>query len=454
MTIDHWHTQLIVPEAQPYSLLRGILIMGQNPARWWTASMYDEGVRKVRLMGRNFVHVARPELARAVLLDSASCFARSFVAQRALEPAMGGGLLTSDGEAWRVQRRLLAPVFRKKALDRFVPAIDRHAIDCRDQLLAQDGQAAAVLSYTTQATLGIIVETLFGDAALDRKAVMRDIDTLLTRLGRPDMLAILGVPDAIPRPGRRHGIAAARRLRARCHTAIASLRLEGQADSGGLIGRLLLEATDAETGEGMSDEAITDNVVTFIGAGHETTAVALAWTIYALAHQPDLAERLSDESRRVLGEGAADANTVELLDLHRRTIQEAMRLYPPASAIGRSVIKKVQIGSLMLIPGDHVTIATMPMHRNPRWWPEPHLFDESRFDTEAVASRDRFAYLPFGDGPRVCIGASFALNEAVLILARLTPSLRFKPVEGPQPVPMLSVTLRPSDGARVKISRT
>ena len=453
MPTDRWHTQLIVPAAQPYSLPRGLLVMRRNPARWWSAQMYDEGVRKTRIFGRSFLHVARPELARAVLLDSASCFGRSFVVQRVLEPLMGSGLLTSDGDAWKAQRRLLAPVFRKNALERFVPAIDKNAMECRDQLLAQDGQVVAVLPYTSQATLDIIVETLFGDATLDRKGVMHDIDTFLTRFGRPDILALLGVPDAVPRPGRRQALAVAKQLRSRCKAAIASLRQEGRADAGGLVGRLLLEATDPDTGDSMSEGAIIDNVVTFIGAGHETTAVALAWTLYALAHQPGLAERLADESRGVLGDRSADASTIDLLDLHRRTIQETMRLYPPAAAFSRTVIQEVQIGQFTLVPGDHITIASMPMHRNPSWWPEPHLFDESRFEASAIASRDRFAYLPFGDGPRVCIGANFALNEAVLILARLTPALRFTPVKGPQPDPTLSITLRPSDGMRLKISR-
>ena len=453
MSTDRWHTQLIVPAAQPYSLPRGLLVMGRNPARWWSAQMYDEGVRKVRFLGRSFLHVARPELARDILLDSASCFGRSFIVQRVLEPLMGSGLLTSDGEAWKAQRRLLAPVFRKKALERFIPAIDKHAMECRDQLLARDRQVSAILPHTAKATLDILVATLFGDATLDRKGVMRDIDIFLSQFGRPDMLAILGVPDAVPRPGRQQGLAVAKRLRARCQATIALLRQEGRADAGGLVGRLLLEATDPVTGDSMSEEAIIDNVVTFIGAGHETTAVALAWTLYALAHQPDLAERLAYESRSVLGDRPADASKVDLLDLHRRTIQETMRLYPPAAAISRTVIKEVQIGSFTLAPGDHVTIASMPMHRNPRWWPEPHVFDESRFETEAIASRDRFVYLPFGDGPRVCIGANFALNEAVLILARLTPALRFTPVKGPQPEPTLNITLRPSDGMRLRISR-
>ena len=452
MSTAPWRTQLIVPPAQHYSQLRGLVVMARNPAQWWSADMYDQGVRSVRLLGRTFVHVARPELARVVLLDDNDAFGRSFVTQQILVPAMGGGLLTSDGEQWRHQRRLIAPVFHAKALESFIPAMDRHALACRDALSELDGRSAALLPYSSRAALNIIVDTLFGGVELDHAAVTRDIDDYLTRLGRPDPFALLGLPDSLPRPGRRRGLAAVTRLRARCHEVIALLRAAGATDAHGLAGRLLA-ASDPETGKGMSDEAIVDNVVTFVGAGHETTAVALAWTLYALAHQQGLADRLADESECVLGDAPATADAVASLELHRRTVQEAMRLYPPVAAIVRTVVRAVRIGPFELEPGDHVTVATMPMQRNPAFWPDPHAFDESRFAPEATAARDRFTYLPFGDGPRVCIGAKFALNEAVLVLARLTPALRFAPSEGKPPKPMLSVTLRPSDGMRLKVNR-
>ena len=415
--------------------------------------MYDAGARRVRLLGRTFVHVARPEIARTVLLDDDDAFGRSFVTQRILVPAMGDGLLTSDGESWRRQRRLLAPVFRATALERLVPAMDRHALACRDALFALDGRTAALLPHTARTALDILVETLFGGADLDRRAVARDIDDYLTRLGRPDPLALLGLPDAVPRPGRRRGLAAVARLRTRCRAVIAARRAAGPADAHDLVGRLLA-ATDPETGDRLDDEAIVDNVVTFIGAGHETTAVALAWTLYALAHQEDLADRLGEESARVLGDAPATAETVASLELHRRTVQETMRLYPPVAAIVRTVVRAVRVGPFALEPGDHATVATMPMQRNPAFWPDPHAFDESRFERSAIGARDRFAYLPFGDGPRVCIGAGFALTEAVLVLARLTPALRFAPAGGEPPTPVLSVTLRPSDGMRLEVCRS
>ena len=424
--------------------------MARNPAQWWSAAMYDEGISRVRLLGHSYVHVARPELARSVLLDDNDAFSRSFVTQRILEPAMGSGLLTSDGVLWRRQRRLLAPVFRAKALERFIPSIDRHALACRNAIKELNGQTAALLPFTSLTTLDIIVETLFGGADLDRGAVKRDIDVYLNRLGRPDLFSMLGLPDAVPRPGQRRGLAAVARLRASCHEALSAQRASGVADEQGLAGRLLA-ARDPDTGEGIDDEAIVDNIVTFVGAGHETTAVALAWTLYALAHQQGLAERLAEESERVLGDAPATADAVAMLELHRRTVQETIRLYPPVAAIVRTVASAVRVGSFDLEPGDHVTVATMPMQRNPAFWPDPHAFRESRFAPEEIASRDRFSYLPFGDGPRVCIGAKFALTEAVLILARLTPALRFMPPGGKPPKPLLRVTLRPSDGMQLQI---
>ena len=361
-----WRTQLIVPPSVPHGRLRGLAVMARNPARWWPASMYDEGVRRVRLPGRTFVHVARPELARAVLLDEADAFGRSFVTQRILGPAMGGGLLTSDGERWRRQRRLAAPVFRATALERFVPAMDRHALACRDALLELDGRTAAVLPHAARATLDIIVETMFGDVGLDREAVTADVDAYLARLGRPDPLALLGVPDAVPRPGRRAGLAAVARLRGACRDALAAMRASGGTDAGGLAGRLLA-ATDPDTGERLDDETIVDNVVTFVGAGHETTAVALAWTLYALAHLPGLADRLAEESRNVLGDAPVTARSVASLELHRRTVREAMRLYPPVATIVRTVRRPVRVGPFALEAGDHVH------DRDDAHAPEPRL---------------------------------------------------------------------------------
>lgn len=448
-----WRTRLIQPPARPYPLVRGLAVMARNPAQWWSEGMYDDGLYRVRLMGRQFVHVARPEFARQVLLDDNAAFGRSFVAQRALEPLMGNGLLTSDGDVWRRQRRLLAPLFRATSLERHLPAMDRHARACRDALLSRCACTEAILPHTARAALDIIVATLFGDAELDRVAIAADVDEYLIRLGRPDPLALLGLPDAVPRPGRRRGLAAVARLRARCHRVIEARRADARGSMpDDLLGRLL-QASDPDTGERLDTQAIVDNVVTFVGAGHETTAVALAWTLYAIAHQPDLAERLAQESRDVLGDAPATAECLARLDLHRRVLQETMRLYPPAAAVVRSVRQEVRVGDHELVPGDHVTIATMPMHRNPRYWPEPDAFDAERFVPDAQAQRDRFAYLPFGGGPRVCIGAGFAMTEAIVVLSRLTPALRFAVPPGKPPVPILSITLRPSNGMPLTVAR-
>jgi len=182
MSTAPWRTQLIVPPAEHCSPLRGLVIMARNPAQWWSADMYDQGVRSVRMLGRTFVHVARPELARTVLLDDNDAFGRSFVTQRILAPAMGSGLLTSDGEQWRHQRRLIAPVFRTKTLESFVPSMDRYALACRDALCELDGRSAVLLPYISRAALDIIVDTLFGGVELDHRAVTRDIDDYRKRL--------------------------------------------------------------------------------------------------------------------------------------------------------------------------------------------------------------------------------------------------------------------------------
>ena len=213
----------------------------------------------------------------------------------------------------------------------------------------------------------------------------------------------------------------------------------------------MLEAAEPGAGIGLDDDAIVDNTLTFIGAGHETTAVALAWTLYLVAEQPALGEALAAESRAAFGGGRVERATLDGLDLHRRTIAESMRLYPAVAAIVRSVVRDVRVGELELAPGDHVTVATLPMHRNPEFWPDPDAFDAERFRAERGRQRERFAYLPFGDGPRACIGAAFALDEATLVLARLTESLAFEPSGAPPPEPVLRVTLRPHDGLPLRV---
>ncbi|MEM9122475.1 MAG: cytochrome P450 [Pseudomonadota bacterium] len=387
-----YRSRLIEPPAERLPLFEGLKTMSRNPAEWWPRIVYEDGLMVERLMGHSYAHVARPELVRKVLLDEAHAYNRSFITQRLLKPAMDEGVLTTDGEAWRFQRRVLAPLFRQQELNRYVPAMDRSACAAAHRLAKSGPGIVDVMPEMVRTTLDIIIETLFGEADVDKASLARDIDLYVRFLGRVDMLDLFRLPGWVPRPWKGQGFAAVKRLRAACQTVLETVR-HGEVEAGGLIGRLKT-AVDPDTGEGLSDKRIVDNILTFVGAGHETTSLALTWSLYLLADQPALQAQLAEEARTFLGATEVDATAVEGLDLATRVVEEAMRLYPPVSATGRNVTAKTSLGPVELNPGDHVTLAIMPMHRNPALWPDPDRFDTERFSEDAKKTRDRFAYLP------------------------------------------------------------
>jgi cytochrome P450 len=214
---------------------------------------------------------------------------------------------------------------------------------------------------------------------------------------------------------------------------------------------LLLAARDAETGQAMTDRDVADNLLTFVTAGHETTALALTWTLYLLARHPEIEARVVAEITAVTDGGPLLPGHVEALAYTRQTIQEAMRLYPPAPVVVRAALQPVEIGGERIDAGTPVTVPIYAIHRHARLWDDPDRFDPDRFAPEAVRARDRYAYLPFGAGPRICIGMSFALMEAVAILAVLVRALAFRLRPGFVPTLKQRITLRPAEGMPLRV---
>jgi cytochrome P450 len=214
---------------------------------------------------------------------------------------------------------------------------------------------------------------------------------------------------------------------------------------------LLLEAADPETGRGLSEVDVNANIVTFIGAGHETTANALSWSIYLISQDERVRARIEEEVDRVLETDAIAPAHLDRLVYTRAVIEEAMRLYPPVPLMSRAAIADDRVGDLDIEARTVVTIAPYVLHRHETLWREPGAFRPERFLPEARGSIDRFAYLPFGVGPRVCIGASFALQEAIVVLATIVRNVRLDLVEGQAVVPLHRITLRPRDGLRMVV---
>lgn len=440
----------VVPPAEPLPALKLLRTVIRNPIEAWPQAVYERGLYRRRLVARDTVFVMDPDLVRTVLADEADKFVKSDAMLRALGPALGDGLLTADGERWRWQRRVASPTFRHERLAAFLPDMIAAAEARRDRWLSLVDHTVDVAHEMMQTTFEIIAETMLsGRSGIDPDRVEHGITAFLDSTNWTIALGLIRAPLWTPYPGRRRAERARDYLRAEILRIIAERRgaPERRPD---LIG-LLLEARDPETGRGMNDRDLADNLLTFIAAGHETTALALAWTFYLLDLHPEIAHRVLAEITGITGGEPLRAEHVGSLSYTRQVLMEAMRLYPPAPIITRDAAEDVVLGGERLPAGTNVFVPVYAVHRQTALWPDPDRFDPDRFETGAVKARHRYAYLPFGAGPRICIGMSFALMEAAAVLAVLLPAIRLAAIPGRVPGLKSRITLRPGDGLPMRI---
>ena len=398
-------------------------------------------------VGANRVWVTSPAIIKAVLLDEREKF-RKLTQIRLLGPLLGKGILTSEGAEWKWQRQASAPMFRPQALGAFVPAFVRAARDTIVRWRAAPG-VHDVDEDMTRATFDVVSATLLPSADAAFVTQMQASVRALQRHGGWDMLyAAINMPKWFPRPGMVSEIDAMRGLRAEVGRL---LREQRDAGADNLLHRLVA-ARDPETGRGMDDQQLVDNLLTFYLAGHETTAKALTWTLYLLARSPQWTERVTREVREVTGGAPLTAQGVERLQLTQQVLKESMRLYPPVPIMSRQAVAATTLEGLRVEPGTSVLMPIYAIHRHTRRWERPDEFDPTRFDPGREDEIPRYQYMPFGAGPRVCIGMSFALMEATTILATLAQHARFEPVDGAEPVPVARVTLIPKDGLKLRVS--
>lgn len=416
----------------------------RNLIESWPESVYSEGLAEGRFLGRRTVYVCDPALIRQLLVDEADGLEREDFMMRALSPALGSGVLTSDGAHWHAQRRTVAPMFRHDRIGQFVPAMESAVSATRARWMGGDGRID-LLDEMMRTTFEIIGATMMPDErGLDVEAFGRDLTAYLDRVSWKIALAMLGAPRWAPHPGCRRAARAARSLRAAIGGTIANRRRSGR-DGDDLLG-LMLAARDPEGSAAMSDDALIDNLLTFVAAGHETTALAMAWTFRLLAEHPAIEARVLEEIAAA-GPGApADA-----LPYCRQVIMEAMRLYPPAPLIVRRTLRPVRLGQTTIPAGRSVHVPVYAVHRHRALWTSPETFDPDRFAPSAQGQRHKYSFLPFGAGPRVCIGMSFALTECVTILAGLLPAFRFEAGPEPRPDARFKVTLRPHGGLAMRV---
>lgn len=302
----------------------------------------------------------------------------------------------------------------------------------------------------TRATFDVICATLLpsGDASVS--ATVAASTERFQKFGVWHRLYIIGnVPSWVPQPGRRTMRAAVRSLRSVVADLVRARRNVANAPDD-LMHRLM-QARDPDTGAPMSDEQLIDNLLTFYLAGHETTAMALTWTLYLLALSPEWTRALKDEIARVTGGAPVAAEHIDKLVLTEQVLKESMRVYPPVPMLSRQATTDITIGSHAIKAGTSLVMPIYAIHRHRQRWHDPDRFDPTRFAPEKAASISRYQYLPFGAGPRVCIGMAFAMIEATAMLATMLQEVRFEPVEDHQPAPIARVTLQPKGGMPLKV---
>ncbi len=396
--------------------------------------------------GKRWHMVMDPDAIRRILLERVDAYPKSLVTKNLLKPAIGESLFIAEGAHWRWQRRAAAPVFSQRNVMNLAPVMTAAAIRSAERIAAAGARAVDLAEDMVRTTFDVIAEVTFsGDGSFDAEAVHRGIDAYIAEAGRISLLDILGAPDWIPRPGRLiHSRRAVGQMRRIADEAIEARRRRGPQAVPDLLD-LLLAAEDPQTHRRMSTAELRDNLLTFIVAGHETTALTLAWALYLCAFDPAWQDRARAELFNVLGaRDAVSGEDVARLPVTRAIIDEALRLYPPAGVISRTAFEADRLCGREIRPGDTVMIPIYALHRHHLLWQSPDAFDPLRFSDGKTISR--YAYLPFGGGPRICIGASFALQEAVIVLGTLLRRFRFSAVPGHQPKPVMILTLRPEGG--------
>ncbi len=386
--------------------------------------------------------VMDPTALRRILLEKVEEYPKSVVTKNLLRPAIGESLFVAEGAHWRWQRRAAAPAFSARNIGALAPVMTAAAEASADRIATAGPRAVNVYDEMVRATFEVISDvTLSGERHFDRAAMHRALDNYIDVAGRVSLFDIAGMPGWVPRPGRVFSGNALKKMKSVADEAIGQRRQAKQPPD---LLDLLIAGTDPETQRQMRGPEIRDNLLTFIVAGHETTALTLSWALYLLAFAPEQQERAAEEARSQLGDRAATADDVASMPFIRAVVDEALRLYPPAGIISRTAQQADTLCGREVWPGDTVMVPIYALHRNRLLWENPDAFDPDRFMGGAPV--DRYAYLPFGDGPRICIGAGFALQEAVIILATLLARFRFEAVAGKTPKPVLIITTRPEGG--------
>lgn len=401
-------------------------------------------VARFQLGPMRVIVLRRPEHIQHVLQRHHRRYDKSSWGYKVMRQVFGNGLLTSEGSHWKRQRRIVQPTFHRRYVEGFATAIDDEATGMLERWRGRGSIAAH--DEMTEATLRIVVRTLFGmDLDANIAELSASLDGMVTALR--DRIVHARLPWSVPTPRNRRQ----RRHIDAIETIIA--RLIAKRRHAGLGDDLLsmLMAAQSDSGESMNDEQLSDEVLTLFLAGHDTTANTLAWTWFLLSRHPMVAERLRAEVDEVLTDEPVTLEQLGRLQYTGAVIAEVLRLYPPAWVVPRRALEDDELGGCQIRAGDNVAAMPFLVHRHPAYWPNPEGFDPGRFLDGPPTGDARFSYIPFGAGPRLCVGKALAEMEAKIVVARVAQRTRLDLVGGQTVAPRAAITLKPSTPLHMRL---
>ncbi|CAG7624282.1 cytochrome P450 [Paenibacillus allorhizosphaerae] len=440
-----------IPGPKGLPITGNLLAFRKDPLGFLMKAFQEHGdVVRIRFGPSRYVYlISDPEQIKEVLLTKQSAFTKAKGLQTA-KAVVGEGILTSEGEAHMRQRRLMQPSFRKDRIVKYASAM----VDLTENMLQswKDGEQRSLTDDMMRLTLQIISRTMFGTSiSTGVEEIGHAIDVGMKYVSHK-ATSVIDIPDNIPTKANVKFKQAAHTLDEVIYRIIEERRKEPDSGHSDLLS-MLLTVRDEETGSGMSDKQVRDEVMTIFIAGHETTANTLSWTWYLLSQHPEVENKLWEELDRVLSGRKPTIEDMDQLQYTQQVIWESMRMYPAVWAVNRLVHEQVDIGGRIFEPGDTLMMSQFVMHRNPKYYDNADQFIPERFAGDLLKRIPQFAYFPFGGGPRVCIGNNFALMEATLLFATIASKFKLRLAPGHhEVVPEPLVTLRPKNGLNMVIS--
>jgi cytochrome P450 len=442
-----------VPRRARLPLFEFFRTLRDNLIATYADEAYERDIVERKMFGRSRFLVNDPAAIKHVLLDNAANYQKSEITRRILEPGLGRGLITSEGETWRRHRRIMSPAFDHRSIVSYTSIMTGAAQELMTDWGSRGtGAGIDVARAMMGVTLNIISRAMFSSDSDHIVAIMERSAGRYQEQMRPNMMDFIGLPAWLAGLGR---IGVVGRTLGEFDTEIDRLikmrSIHPENGPKDLLARLIA-ARDEQTGGGMTAQEVRDHVITIFTAGHETTAMAMTWTWFLLSQHPEEEAKLHAELQSVLGGRAPNSDDLSKLTYTRMVIEESMRLYPPVHTIAREALGDDTLVGRHVPKGSNVLIAPWVLHRHRQLWDNPGRFDPERFSPEQSAARARYSYLPFGGGRRICIGAAFAMAEATVLLATIAPRYRLRLVPAHPVEPQGLITLRPRSGMMMTLT--